>query len=90
MISQQEFFKKYKNEELFWSSGLSWETLMDIATDYNYKLETFKKIATDYVNEISNFAHVHSVRFRIKDTEHLMKQYKSPSRAGETNRCWRR
>lgn len=74
MIDQKEFFKKYNNEELFYKSGLSWETLMNIADDYNIKLDSFKKISSEYVEEISRFAHVHSVRFRIKDTEHLLEK----------------
>lgn len=44
MINQQSFFKKYKNEEIFYQSGLSWDTLMDIEQDYNSKLDDFKKI----------------------------------------------
>ena len=74
MIDQQTFFKKYKNQKMFYQSGLSWDTLMDIESDYNSKLENFKKIAADYVNEISNLPHVHSVGFRIKDIEHLIEK----------------
>lgn len=74
MINQQSFFKKYRNEEMFYQSGLSWETLMDIEQDYNSKLDDFKKIATYYVNEINNLVHVHSVKFRIKDSEHLIEK----------------
>ncbi len=74
MINQQDFFKKYNNQEMFYQSGLSWDILMEIEEDYDLKLENFKKIATDYVNEISKLAHVHSVRFRIKDTEHLIEK----------------
>lgn len=74
MINQQSFFKEYKNEEMFYQSGLSWDTLMDIEQDYNSKLEDFKRIAADYVNEIGNLPHVHSVKFRIKDSEHLIEK----------------
>ncbi len=59
---------------MFYQSGLSWDTLMDIESDYNSKRENFKKIAADYVNEISNLEHVHSVGSRIKDTEHLIEK----------------
>lgn len=74
MINQQDFFKKYNNEELFYQSGLSWDTLESIANDYEQKLNVFKEVATSYVNQISDLAHVHSVRFRIKDTEHLIEK----------------
>lgn len=59
---------------MFYQSGLSWDTLMDIEEDYSSKLDDFKKIAADYVNEIGNLAHVHSVKCRIKDTEHLIEK----------------
>lgn len=74
MIDQQAFFKKYKNQDMFYQSGLSWASLMDIEEDYRAKLDGFKKIAADYVNEIGSLAHVHSVKFRIKDTEHLIEK----------------
>lgn len=74
MIDQRVFFKRYKNQEMFYQSGLSWDTLMDIEEDYNSKLDDFKAIAADYVNEIGNLSHVHSVKFRIKDTEHLIEK----------------
>lgn len=74
MIDQQKFFKKYNNQEVFYQSGLSWETLMDIENDYNLKMDLFTKIAADYVREINDLTHVHSVRFRIKDPEHLIEK----------------
>ncbi|MCH5345202.1 MAG: hypothetical protein J1E64_14310 [Acetatifactor sp.] len=71
MIDQQAFFRKNKNQEMFYQLGISWDTLMDIEEDYNSKLDDFKKIAANYVNEIGNLAHVHSVKFRIKDIEQI-------------------
>lgn len=74
MIDQQAFLKQYKNRELFYQSGLSWDILADIEKDYESKQEMFRNIAAAYVNEISNLPYVHSVRFRIKDTEHLIEK----------------
>lgn len=74
MINQKEFFKNYKNEDLFYQSGLSWDVLMEIEKDYNRKLPVFKQIAVEYVDQISVLPEVHSVRFRLKDVEHLIEK----------------
>lgn len=74
MINQKDFFKKYHDEDLFYQSGLSWETLTDIATDYDSKLEKFREIASGYVSQIGDFPYVHSVKFRLKDPEHLIEK----------------
>lgn len=74
MISQREFFKKYNNQELFYQSGMSWEELENIATDYDMKQNIFQETASEYVNAIGNLSYVHSVRFRIKETEHLIEK----------------
>lgn len=74
MINQKDFFKTYNNENLFYQSGLSWDTLIEIAQDYNEKIESFRKIAGEYVNQINIIPEVHSVSFRIKDVEHLLEK----------------
>lgn len=74
MINQKEFFKIYKNEDLFYQSGLSWDDLMEIEKDYSEKLPAFKQIAVEYVNQISVLPEVHSVRFRLKEVEHLIEK----------------
>ena len=74
MINKHDFLKKYNNEELFLQSGLSWKTLMEIAADYLSKTKIFKETAADFVQEISNLEPVHSVRFRIKNPEHLIEK----------------
>lgn len=74
MIDQKTFFKIYDNEELFYQSGLSWDILMDISRDYEGKLDEFKRTADEYVNQISVIPQVHSVRFRLKDTDHLIEK----------------
>lgn len=74
MINQKNFFKTYGNENLFYQSGLSWNTLNEIANDYNGKVDDFRKIAGEYVNQINILPEVHSVSFRIKDVEHLLEK----------------
>lgn len=74
MIDQKQFFKTYDNEDAFYRSGLSWNTLVEIEKDYRDKLPKFQLIAAEYVNQISILPEVHSVRFRIKDIEHLIEK----------------
>lgn len=73
-IDQQTFLKKYGIEDKFHQSNLSWDVLMQIATDYESKIEKFQEIAVDYVNQLNELPQVHSVRYRLKDVEHLIEK----------------
>ncbi len=73
-ISQQEFLKKYGVEEEFYQSELSWDALMQIADDYEGKLEKFQEIAVDYANQLNALPQVHSVSYRLKNVEHLIEK----------------
>ena len=73
-LNQQDFLKKYGIEEKFYQSKLSWEVLMEIADDYESKIDKFKEIAVDYVNQLNDLPQVHSVRYRLKDVEHLIEK----------------
>lgn len=73
-IEQHDFLKKYNIEDKFYQSGVSWDTLSEIAKDYEDKIEKFQKIAVDYVNRLNGLPEVHSVRLRIKDVEHLIEK----------------
>lgn len=74
MINQKQFFKEYGNENIFYQSGLSWNTLMDIAKDYEKKLPRFQNIAVQYINQINVLPEVHSVKFRLKEIDHLIEK----------------
>lgn len=73
-IEQQAFLKKYGIEDKFYKSNLSWDVLMQIAADYESKIEKFQEIAVDYVNQLNSLPQVHSVRYRVKDVEHLIEK----------------
>lgn len=73
-IDQQSFLKKYGVEDKFYRSKLSWELLMQIADDYESKINKFQEIAVDYVNQLNALPQVHSVRYRIKNVEHLIEK----------------
>lgn len=70
----KKFLKKYAMEEVFYQSKLSWDVLMQIADDYEKKIVKFQKIAIDYVNQLNALPQVHSVRYRLKDVEHLIEK----------------
>lgn len=71
---------------MFYQSGLSWQGLVGIAEDYDSKTEIFQKAASEYVRQISNLPYVHSVRFRLKDTEHLIEKIiRKAVEYGDTN-----
>ena len=74
MIDKKKFFKTYNNEDAFYQSGLSWNAIAEIEKDYRDKLPKLQLIAAEYVNKISIIPEVHSVRFRIKDVEHLLEK----------------
>lgn len=73
-LEQQSFLKKYGVEDKFYQSNLSWAVLKEIADDYESKIDKFKEIAIDYVNQLNDLPQVHSVRYRLKEVEHLIEK----------------
>ena len=69
---------------------------------HTYKIENIEQVKEEkyagigsflYVCQISVGGVLRQIKIRYYIASHkwaLMKQYKSPSRAGETNKCWRR
>ena len=74
MLSKDEFLEKYGQQSEFEKSGLDWETLLAIDSDYQQKESTFREIAIKLVGQISSFPNVHSVSYRLKDPEHLIEK----------------
>ena len=75
MIDQNLFFTKYNiDEEKFKQTGLKWDDLLDIYKDYLIFKEELEPSATYVFNAIMKFPFVHSVRYRIKDPEHLIEK----------------
>lgn len=73
-IDQSAFLKKYGIENEFYQSKLSWNVLMEIVDDYESKRDRFQEIAVEYVNKLNSLSQVHSVKFRLKETEHLVEK----------------
>lgn len=75
LLSQVTFFEKYNiKEEDFNRTKLTWEDLSDIYKDYLEKVSSLEEAAISIFRSLSKMAHVHSVRYRVKDAEHLIEK----------------
>jgi putative GTP pyrophosphokinase len=86
-MEKQEFLNKYDISSAdFKKSKLKWEDLMLIYEDYKKNKHIFEPAAKDIVERLLKLRQVHSVRYRIKDAEHLIekiirKRISSPSKS---------
>lgn len=70
-----EFLVKNRVDREVWEkSGLSWTVLCDIAKDHDGQLEKLRDTADIFAKTIQRFSGVHSVRWRIKDVDHLLEK----------------
>lgn len=75
MKQQSDFLKKYNiQQDCFDRTDLKWEELIKIYNDYlNYRDE-LEQSAVYVFNTLMKAKKVHSVRYRIKDPEHLIEK----------------
>ncbi|MEM5511840.1 addiction module component [Pseudoalteromonas sp. AS84] len=70
-----EFLSRNKiSEEKFTECALDWELIQSIGADHQSKIDDLEDLAESYAKTIQRFAKVHSVRWRVKDPEHLMEK----------------
>lgn len=75
MLNQDDFFTKYKIDKArFDATTISWTELQAIADDYEQKKEKLEGVAQMLANNLMKTEGVHSVRYRVKDTEHLIEK----------------
>lgn len=75
MITQKVFFEKYSiSEAQFRKTKLKWKDLEDIYHDFESKRFEFEPTAEDITGRLLKIPKVHSVRYRIKDSEHLIEK----------------
>lgn len=79
----REFLEKnnIRNEE-WTNSGCTWDQLSAIAQDYQGNLETLRDTAAFFANRLQTIPCVHSVRWRIKDVDHLLEKIVRKSASG--------
>lgn len=58
--------------EEFKKCELDWDLIKAIGADHQSKIQSLEDLADSYAKKIQRFSKVHSVRWRIKDPEHLM------------------
>ena len=69
------FLKKYNiTNETFLQSGFSWEELMSIYRDYIHKINELEYAAEYLASILRKAPNIHSVKFRVKDPEHLIEK----------------
>jgi putative GTP pyrophosphokinase len=75
LIDKEAFLKKYNiNEEIFNKTQLDWSLLTDIYCSYaNYK-EELEPAAIHIFNRLMKAPLINSVRYRLKDPEHLVEK----------------
>ncbi|MGE8446645.1 MAG: hypothetical protein ACN6O1_10560 [Comamonas sp.] len=70
-----DFLKKNRIDQEMWAaSRLNWEQLQLIGRDYESRHEHLRDSAEFFARVIQRFPSVHSVRWRIKDTDHLLEK----------------
>jgi len=75
MISKVEFLNKYNiSQDEFNKSKLNWEDLVDIYNDYIPLKHEYESAAKAIVDILVKVKEVHSVRYRIKNEEHLIEK----------------
>lgn len=75
MISQEQFLTKYNIEQaVYKKTKLKWEDLTSIYNDYVSFREKLEPTAVYLFNSLMTADNVHSVRYRIKDPEHLIEK----------------
>ncbi|MEP4099511.1 RelA/SpoT domain-containing protein, partial [Paraglaciecola sp.] len=74
-LTLEEFIKRNNITAEDWNESLvEWDTLREIGLDHFSKLEQRKETAELFARIIQRCKKVHSVRWRVKDPEHLMEK----------------
>lgn len=70
-----EFLEKYNlSKKDFEKTKLRWEDLLEIKKDYELHFDELDGIGKAITNLMLKFEKVHSVKYRIKDSEHLLEK----------------
>lgn len=69
------FLKRYQLKDEFEKSGYDWDKLMEIAQQFEENRKNrYPELIQKYITEISSFDAIHSYRYRIKETDSLIKK----------------
>lgn len=88
-ITLQNFLETSGISEIEWNnSNCTWENLHEIAKDFEKNQAALSSAAELISSRIRNFPKVHSVRWRIKDTTHLLKKIVRKNLETEPKEKW--
>ena len=74
-LSKNVFLKNNRlTDDDIEKSLISWDELLGIGIDHFHKIDQLKETAELFARIIQRFEGVHSVRWRVKDPEHLMEK----------------
>ncbi|MBT9099106.1 BspA family leucine-rich repeat surface protein [Methylovulum psychrotolerans] len=74
-ITHQDFLRQNLISDDTWNkSQCDWEILKSIGIDYEKHREEYNNAANIFAQSIQKFHKVHSVRWRVKDAEHLLEK----------------
>ena len=80
----EEFLERNRIPQERWENcGLNWQQLTEIAADYETWKTSLFSSAQLFATSIQNIPLIHSVRWRVKDTEHLLEKLVRKSYAKE-------
>lgn len=74
-IDRDSFLQKNHIAPETWdASNIEWDVLQEIAKDHSQQLDRLRDSAELFAKIIQRFPEVHSVRWRVKDTDHLLEK----------------
>ncbi|WP_083280340.1 hypothetical protein [Pseudomonas citronellolis] len=74
-LTLDEFKKRNRISEEDWiAANITWDELRAIAEDHTQNFDTLSAAARYVAGVVQTFSKVHSVRWRVKDTEHLLEK----------------
>ncbi|WP_283598464.1 RelA/SpoT domain-containing protein [Photobacterium phosphoreum] len=74
-ITEEMFLERNRISKDDWNkSSMDWDSLKKIGLDHEQKIEQLKETAELFARIIQRCKQVHSVRWRVKDPEHLMEK----------------
>jgi len=74
-MDKEYFLLKYGiDEQKFENSGIVWDELIRIYDDYTRRQAAYENTARQIVNRLNREKAIHSIKYRIKDSEHLIEK----------------
>jgi putative GTP pyrophosphokinase len=74
-LDQQTFLKKYELEEdVLTRAGIEWDQLVEIYKDHSSNITALETTATYITDTLRQVKEVHSLKYRVKDPEHLLEK----------------